>query len=297
MDLNFVRLIATLRLENDNVDRYVLFDLRPYFEEAFRQAAGCGGEGGSCDCSYHQAFSQPLSVDPAALKRYQKPSLPFAFSVSPLPEPPNRMATVELGLTLVGPAVNFVATYVDALNGMLASPDLHRRCAASLMKVESAGCDGCRSLVFAPKEGVALDRLSSLSLQGLREASVLAPDTVTLAIATPMLILSEGRSLREFSFSSFMRALFRRVSSMAYYYGTEEDIDYKWLAGQSREVECAHADFRWVEWGRKLYGVVGTGTFRGDLTDFHPFLLAGEYLQVGKGAPFGHGRFMLRRNV
>ena len=65
-----------------------------------------------------------------------------------------------------------------------------------------------------------------------------------------MRIMAEGRPLREFSFSPFIRALFRRVSAMAYYYGgSEAELDFKWLAERSRSVACAEANFRWVEWG------------------------------------------------
>ncbi|HEY6874032.1 MAG TPA: CRISPR system precrRNA processing endoribonuclease RAMP protein Cas6 [Geobacteraceae bacterium] len=302
MDLNLIRLIVTLRLEADIADRYALFGMRPYFEEAFRQAAACGGSAGPCtrgaDCPYHQTFSQQLSADPAALRRYQKPSLPFVFHIPPIPEPPNRGNTLELELILAGSAANFVSCYIAALAEMLMLPGLRRRVPAILTKVESEGYDGCRTLVMAPGKDPATDRLTTLSLRGLLDGSVLAPDRVTIAFVTPLLILHEGKPLREFSFSPFMRALFRRVSAMAYYYGgAETALDYKWLAGQSLAVECIGADFRWVEWGRKWYGVIGRGTFRGDLADFHPFLLAGELLHAGKGAAFGQGRFILERNA
>ena len=48
VNLNFIRLIATLRLEADVPDRYALFGMRPYFEEAFRQAADCRDSSGHC---------------------------------------------------------------------------------------------------------------------------------------------------------------------------------------------------------------------------------------------------------
>src|SRR5512143_706113 len=136
MDLNFVQLIVTLQLEADIADRYALFAMKPHFDEAFRHAAGCRGDStGPCsrgdDCPYHRTFSQPLSVDPAALKRYQKPSLPFVFHVPLVSEPPNEGDTVELGLVLTGSAVNLVTDYLAALEGMLLNPSFRRRFAAS----------------------------------------------------------------------------------------------------------------------------------------------------------------------
>lgn len=296
VNLNFIRLIAALRLEADIPDRYALFGIKSYFEEAFRQAAGCGGGPGPCNCPCHQVFSQPLSPDPAALKRYQKPALPFVFRIPQLPELPNRRAIVELELVLAGPAAMFVSAFLAALEGMFTIPALRRKVPVTLIKVESAGYDGSRTVVASPGKGVALDRLVTLSLQGVRESTVLAPDVIAFSIVTPTLILTEGRPLRDFSFSPFMRVLIRRVSSMAYYYGEgDAELDFKWLAHLSHEVECVAAGFHWVGWGRTRYGVIGEGTFRGDLTDFHPFLLAGELLNVGKGATFGLGHFIIER--
>lgn len=300
MDLNLVRLIFTLELEEDVADSYALFGMRPHFEESFRRAAGCGGVSGICgrgdDCPCRQTFSQDLSADPAALKRFQKPSLPFVFQIPLLPPSPNEGRTVELGLVLAGSALNFVSVYVAALEGMFRSPGLRRGVPVSLIKAESAGYGGNRNLVMSPGQGVATELLATLSLQGLRESSLLPPDLVTVNIVTPMRIMAEGRPLRELSFSPFIRALFRRVSAMAYYYGgSEAGLDYKWLAEQSRLVKCAAAGLQWVEWGGNRSGLVGRVTFTGDLTEYHPFLLAGEYLNVGKGATFGLGRFILGR--
>ncbi len=145
-----------------------------------------------------------------------------------------------------------------------------------------------------PGGGVETGLLEILSLRGLQEAVVLPSDAVTLTIMTPMRIMGEGKPFRELSFSPFIRSLFRRLSSLAYYYGGEEaDLDYKWLAEQSLLIECVAADFRWTEWGSKWNGLIGTGTFSGDLSDYQIFLLAGEYLHVGKGASFGLGRFIV----
>src|SRR6266702_3192033 len=191
VDLNFVQLIFTLRLEADISDRYALFAMKPYFEQSFRQAAGCGG--GLTDpctrengCPYHLTFSQPLSADPAALKRYQKPSLPFVFQLPLRPEPPNEGDTVELGLVLTGSAVNLVTGYIAALEGMLRSPAFRGRFTAALIKVESAGYGGTRTLIRAPGKGLAAGLIATLSLLGLRESAVLAPDAVTVTLVTAM---------------------------------------------------------------------------------------------------------------
>jgi len=84
VDLNFVRLVFTLKLEKECTDPYALFDLRPHFQEAFRQLVGC------CQPPVRpllkgETLSLPSDVCPASERRpscprrtYQKPSLPFS---------------------------------------------------------------------------------------------------------------------------------------------------------------------------------------------------------------------------
>lgn len=301
MDLNLVRLIFTLILEADGSDPFAFFALKPHFMESFREQIGCEQvECGPCSkrasCTYHQNFSQPLSNDPAAVKRHQKPPLPFVFDIPVLPPVPNSGNTVEIGLTLAGTAINSINEYIAATEGMLLSPGLRRSVKASLLKVESVGYGGFRSLILEQGKGVAAGNVLTLSLHGLQETQVLPSDAVVVTIMTPLRLMGEGKISREISFSSFARALFRRLSSLVYYYGGEEaDLDFKWLAEQSRQIECVDAGFHWVDRGCKWSGMVGKGVFAGNLSDFHRFLLAGEYLHVGKGASFGLGRFFVDR--
>jgi CRISPR-associated endoribonuclease Cas6 len=302
MDLNLVRLVFTLQIEEDCADPYVLFGLKPSYLAAFRHAAGCKQPVCSqCtrarECTYHRIFSQFLSAEPAALKRYQKPSFPFVFDIPVLPPLPNAGHTVELGLTLAGIAVNHIDEQLAAILGMLADPWLLKRINVSLVMIESSGYGDTGSMVMEPESDIDTGRVMTLSLLGLKEMSVLPADAATVTILTPLRIISEGRPVKEFSFSVFIRALLRRVSSLVYYYGGEEDadLDFKWLAGQSLATETIAADFRWVEQGSRWSGLIGSGTFTGVLPDYHPFLLAGEYLHVGKGASFGMGAFHVNK--
>jgi len=42
-------------------------------------------------------------------------------------------------------------------------------------------------------------------------------------------------------------------------------------------------------------GCIGSITFAGNLTQFMPFLLLGEKINVGKGTSFGLGKYRLQR--
>ncbi|KAF0218073.1 MAG: hypothetical protein FD174_3093 [Geobacteraceae bacterium] len=298
MDLNFVRIIFTLRVAGDEANPFVLFGSKERFMDAFRQAANCRcSRCESCprsfECPYCQTFSQTISSDPAAVKRFQKPPFPFVFEFPLVLPAPNRGGFLECGLTLVGSAVNFIADYLAALRIMFQPAGTGRRLNAFLVRVESVDYSGSRHTIF-DQDGVALDRLVFLSLAGLQNTNVVTPGPLTLSIITPMRIMQEGRPLRDISFSPFVRALFRRISSMAYYYGgVEMDFDYKWLADRSSGIETVSSKLRWVEWKPGLCGVMGTVTFSGDVADFLPFILLGEHFHVGKGAPFGLGSYRI----
>jgi CRISPR-associated endoribonuclease Cas6 len=301
VDFNFLKLIITLRLEADIANPYLLFGIKTDFADFFRQVTGCRGK--SCRecavppaCPYWQVFSQTLSGDPSAVKRFQKPPLPFVFDLPLLPPSPNRGRTVEVGLILAGPAANHVVCFLDAVRLMFGGRDSSRKVLAVVSKVESVDYTGNRSAI-AGGDGVAsLDRLFSLSLDSLEKSVTLSPDRLQISIVTPLRLLHEGKVVEQLSFSVLARSLLRRMSAMLYYYGgIELELDYKWLAEQSSRITIDSGEFSRAEWGRGLGGIIGGGTFAGDVAEFHLVLLFGEQFHAGKGATYGLGRFRLEK--
>ncbi len=142
----------------------------------------------------------------------------------------------------------------------------------------------------------ALDRFFVLSLEGLEKSAILPADELRLTFATPLRIIKDGRPLRELSFSALVMSLLRRMSAIAFYYCyLDLDLDYKWLSRQSREIGISSNGFSWVEWDRNLSGIIGSGTFTGNMAEFQRILLFGEYLHAGKGAAYGLGRYHLEK--
>jgi hypothetical protein len=301
VEFNFLKLVFTLTLEANIDDPYLLFAIRTGFAGIFRRVAGC--DRASCvkcpqatECPYQQIFSQAMHSDPSAIKGYQKPPLPFAFHLPLLPKAPNMGSGCEIGLTLVGLAVNHVVHFLDAVGFMFSHQDSPWTEVASVVKIETVDYLGNRAIVSQNGSRAALDRFFVLSLEGLERSIVLQPDTVNLAIDTPLRIVKDGRPLRELSFPALAMSLIRRVSSMAFYYCFMElDLDYKWLSRRSQEVGIARNGFNWAEGAKGLSGITGCGTFAGPMADFHSFLLLGEYLHTGKGAAYGLGHFRLEK--
>jgi hypothetical protein len=108
-------------------------------------------------------------------------------------------------------------------------------------------------------------------------------------------LFDDGHLLHNFDFSRFAKSLLRRVSSLAYYYGRYEfSCDYKELSRQADAVICAENHFILAtDRNRRMSGLVGDGSFRGDFSGLLPFLTAGLYVHTGKGSSFGMGGYEL----
>lgn len=298
MELTIARLVITARLRRDFGDPWALFRCREGFQEAFRLVSRCGEGGmelgmGDGDCPHCLVFSQSLSSDPEAVKRHQKPPLPFAFQFPVLPPAPNRGESFEVGLTLVGSATRYAAEFVAALATYLSTEEGSSPIAA-VEQVEAIGYFGERTPWagwHGKEQGAEMPVL--LTAGGLSDTRLLG-ERIGLSIVTPLKIMQEGRPLRTFSFSPFFRTLMRRVSALASSYGDGEmAADFVWLARLSGAVSMSDSTFRWVEWS-KTGGLMGDAVLSGGLEELMPFLLLGECLNVGKGAPFGLGRFVIR---
>jgi hypothetical protein len=291
VELHYVRLFFTFTLKADHPDPYLLFACRPEFDRAFRKALSCRrrdciGCLSSASCPYPANFGQSIAKDPEAVRRHQKPPLPFVFQFPVLPPAPNRGRTLECALTLLGSAVQQVYCYIAAVGVLLEGMP------AALVRVE-AECPGGGRAPVAAGDHPALPFLGALDPAA---AGPLPPDRAAVRLVTPLKLMHDGRLLKSFTFAQFARALMRRVSSLAYHYeGKEPPLDYRWLSQCSEAVETVCSDCRFVNWGGRPAGIIGTARFQGDLEPFHLLLQLGVATQLGKGASFGFGAYLLER--
>jgi hypothetical protein len=300
MDLNLVHLIFSLTLDGYTEDRFALFSLRRGFPAALKRVTCgrsvlCGECRDAADCGWFPLFGQPLSTDPDAVKRHQKPPLPFVFSLQLLPAGPLHCSDVEVGLTLVGNAVAHAGSFVAAMRDVCGAEFGDGCFTVSLDDVFSQGAFGERGGVeFARRGGMPL-HLKVFSVSDVTDQAVALTDGLHLSLVTPLRLFHEGRLLRGFDCSLFLRGLVRRVSSLAAAYGDGElTDDFRWLALRSREVRLTEARIRYdAIGGLTNAGIVGVVALTGDLEPFLPYLRLGEYLHTGKGASWGFGRFCI----
>jgi len=291
VELHYVKLYFSFTLNEDLADPYALYACRPDFDAAFRRALSCRRpDCAVCPsgpaCPYPANFGQSLSRDPDAVRRHQKPPLPFVFQFPPLLPLPNGGGSFECSLTLFGSAVHHLVVYLAAVQLLLDGMQ------ATRTKVE-AECPGGGREAVAAGNHPALPLLSALDPTG---AGPLSPEQVAVRFVTPLKLTHEGRLLRRFSFAELARVLMRRVSSLAYYYeGVELPLDYRWLSLASEKVQTLDSACSLESWNGRPAGLVGTVRFGGDLEPFHLLLQLGAATHLGKGASFGFGAYRLER--
>ncbi|GFO70801.1 hypothetical protein GMLC_43800 [Geomonas limicola] len=289
MELHYVKIHFEFLLEEDLEDPYLLYACRGGFEAAFRRVVSCdrttcAGCRAAEGCPYPEIFGQQLARDPEALRRHQKPPLPFVFHFPRLLPLPNGGSSFTCSLTLFGSAVHHLPHFIEAVRILIEALP------ASVLKVEAEAPGGGRESVA----GGLQPALPLLSAEDPTASGPLPPDRLTVRFVTPLKLTHEGRLVRRFSFAELTRALMRRVSSLAYYYeGLELPLDYRWLSQAAASVQPLGSDCRLEVWNGRPAGLIGSVTFAGDLEPFHLLLQLGGATHLGKGASFGFGRFQL----
>jgi hypothetical protein len=291
VELNYVKIFFSFTLDEDLDDPYVLYTSRSAFDAAFRKVLSCRRlDCTGCtlcgSCPYPENFGQMIARDPDAVRRHQKPPLPFVFQFPALLPLPNGGTRFECSLTLFGSSVHHLVYFIAAVKLLLEGFQ------ATLAQVE-AECPGGGREPVATGLNPAIPLLSPLDPIG---SGPLLPDQVTIRFITPLKLTHEGRLLRRFSFSELVRVLMRRVSSLAYYYeGAELPLDYRWLSLASQSVRTVGSNCCLEIWSGRPAGLVGSVSFAGDLEPFHLLLQLGSATHLGKGASFGFGVYQLER--
>lgn len=292
MELDYLTIGFAANLRSDHSDPYLLFACRTRFDEAFRHSSGCHrGECSGCTkcdgCAYFANFSQALAQDPEAVRLHQKPPLPFVFGFPILRGELNPAAPIEFSLTLLGGAVQHLPTYLAAVQRLIDG------LGGTLLEARAvAPGGGSRPVSVSGAEREPLPILSARDLSG----EPLSPERLTLRFRTPVLLIKEGRALKELEFAPIARSLMRRASALACYYGGADlSLDFRWLSERSDLVVAEASECSFVESGRRVSGVLGSVTFTGELEPFHRLLLLGEVVHLGKGASFGQGEFSIQR--
>lgn len=249
-------------------------------------------------------FDPPLSDDPVALRRFQRPGPPFAL----LPEAWQEKLfdagdRLEIAASFWGRGVHVIRDFARVLQS-LGKVGIHRSQGIfELVAIEAEDAGGSRSSIWRGGEG--LHHLPPpvnevgwwLSRQG-------EPAAVLLEFLTPARLLSKGRPLFNVDFCRLFPFLLRRVTGMLYAHCGREIIDDPGrLLAAADQVHAVENSFCWHDWRtlegqgtfQDLGGISGSVRLEGEaLQDVLGILRIGSLMNVGKGAAFGAGHFRLR---
>ncbi|MBC8018389.1 MAG: CRISPR system precrRNA processing endoribonuclease RAMP protein Cas6 [Verrucomicrobia bacterium] len=304
MGFNLVNLAITVRADDVSRLRFCLPLLGKEYAAACRSLS-CHRPERTCEtcsaqesCGWYLVFGQKLTPDPAALKRHQKPPLPFVFSFPMLEGYSDAHKEIECGLVVIGQAIPHLGMLLDGFTELLSgglSPF-----PAEVIQIACRDYQGFVQHVsgdhgFARSGNLAPENLLIASTEGLLESRTWGGSDLHIRLLSPLRLLKNGHLVGRFEFSLFARSVMRRVSSLAYYYGESEfDCDFKELSRQVDDVVCTDDHFCYANVkNRKLTGLSGYGSFLGDFSRLMPFLVIGSYLHTGKGSSFGMGAYEL----
>lgn len=254
-------------------------------------------------CVYAQVFETPPPPD-RDLGRFTAMPHPYWLDIDP--GSPRHHApgdAIELGLTLVGPAIAHVPYLIHAL-GLAGEHGIGQgqgRFALQWVERETEPGAGRWERVYdAASGGYTQHRAKPLFAPE-------APDRVRLHLVTPLRIKRDGHFVvpRAFRLADLMRHLHVRLHRLSLLYGGDPDR-FEWgRAGPLvRDLTLLEQDLQWHDWTRyssrqntqmQMGGLLGDLVISGPtLAQVWPALWAGQWTHVGKATSFGLGCYRLR---
>ena len=270
-------------------------------------------ECGACELRYRCAYTQVFNpfVPPDAERLSKNQNIPRPFVVKPPLETRQRYAPGEslvFDFVVVGKASEYLAYFIVAFRELCAGGFGLNRARCYLSLIESISPNGETFAIYDGRDNLVHPPPQNVSWQLVMERANAWPTTheLRLRFLTPTTLKAEGKMVAVPQFHQLLKRLRDRLNALAYFYcGQPLDLDFKALGEHAERIETMTTHSRWIERSRhtrrgfsqNLSGFVGEVSYRGELQQFLPLLLLGEYLHVGKNAAFGNGWYRLERPV
>lgn len=254
-------------------------------------------------CIYSYVFETPIVQKVQAGEQPKDEYVPHPFFIEPTLDEKQHYGIndrLNFHLILIGRAVDYIPYFIFAFEEMGRTGIGKNKGKYSLEKVISLNDHG-DILIYDGKSHFKDNFQVIDSADLIQDAAKLNHNEITLRFLTPVRIKYKGKLPRDINFEIVIRNLLRRLSRLAEVHCDEKwELDWKGLIEKAKEVKTVRSDLKWHDWERyserqgtkmKMGGFLGEITFEGDLTEFIPFLVLGEYLHVGKGTVFGLGKY------
>ncbi|HPE61152.1 MAG: CRISPR system precrRNA processing endoribonuclease RAMP protein Cas6 [Thiothrix sp.] len=281
---------------------------RGVFGHALRHSV-CVTRAPTCDgcllqgsCVYSVVFQTPARRDPLLIR---VSDAPHPYIIEPLATSGRTFAAgepLQVGMVLVGSANAQLPYLVHALQQAGAWGLGRERGHYRLLGVAQERQPGAGEWA----EIYTGEALQPLPIRKLQAPTL--PDTpLQVCFQTPYRGLQQGRLMRNvagFRFQAFMTGVLRRISLLRACHGDGElALDFRYLRELAARTPVSGAQLYWHEWSRysnrqqrkvQMGGLLGS--FRipsGELEPLWPYLWAGQWVHVGKGAVMGLGEYSL----
>jgi hypothetical protein len=127
---------------------------------------------------------------------------------------------------------------------------------------------------------------------------------LTVRFLTPTHLKANGTVVTRPDFHHLIKRLRDRINALAHFYcGDALEVDFKAFGERAESIRAVSCRIRWEDRDRRSWrtgqshdmgGFVGEVTYEGDLQEFLPLLILGQYTHVGKYAVWGNGQYEVR---
>ncbi len=288
--------------------------LRGGFGNAFQRIA-CAQRHNKCiacllkaSCPYAYIFETFPPPGAKALRNYE--AIPRPFIIEPPLETKTHYAPGEkltFNLILIGKTIEFLPYFIVSFKelGKLGIGKGRKPFELQEIRAVHPLKNECEVIYTGPDYLIKPVNLEIIGEEILAQSPAAARQ-VKLNFLTMTRLKFADEFVERIEFHILIRNLLRRISSLAYFHhGWEVAADFNGLIERAADIEILSDKTRWVDWERyssrqdnkiNLGGVVGEVTYQGDLTEFMPLLLLGQFTHVGKAAVFGMGGYEVRIN-
>ncbi len=287
--------------------------LRGAFGVAFKHAV-CIVQHRDCErclireqCVYPYIFDTPVTGAQGIFRGYKDAPHPYLI------EPPLETKTdyapgdgFAIGLILIGKALNYTSYFVYTFQRMGETGVGRGRGKCDLISGEALHADGSWQLIYDGASETLQQDVPHLNAMDLMRDQV--GSQVRLSFVTPTQLKADRVLQRGLDFPVLVRGLLRRYSALATFHADlsapadPPDLNYSDYIAPAEGVQTTYHNLTWRTWERfsnrknrrmTVSGFTGDVVFEGDLELFHPLLVLGVPMHVGKWTSFGMGQYAL----
>lgn len=263
-------------------------------------------------CAYAYIFETSAPEGSELLHSYDSIPRPFIL------EPPDHQKTFyapgerfTLGFTLFGKGIEYLPYFIYVLEAMGKKGFGKGRSPAQLRQIFSIeGKGDWTDTIYEESNKRIKDEYTILSGKDLIAATLphqiskgteIEQQMITLYFTSPTRMKYEKHYVSDPQFHVILRNVVRRITALLYFYHDERKVDMNFASffEEAKNVMLVQSETEWVDWDRyssrqnerlKMGGIIGKAIYEGDISAYMPWLLLGEWTNIGKNPVFGLGK-------